>query len=64
MHMQSKTIEQFCDSHGISRAFWYALKKRGLTPRTFTIGGKLRRITEAAEREWIKAREAESMSAS
>jgi hypothetical protein len=57
--MSSKTIQQWCDSHGFSRGFFYILKKRDLAPRTFNAGAAVR-ISDEADAEWTRAREAES----
>jgi hypothetical protein len=59
-----KSITAFCKSRGMSRAFFYSLKRRGLAPKIDEIivpgepginrgrGLKLSRITAEAEREW------------
>jgi hypothetical protein len=57
--MSSKTIQQWCDSHHISRGMFYILDARGEAPRTFN-AGKCRRISDEADAEWVRAREAES----
>jgi hypothetical protein len=60
--MASKTIDEWCKSHGFSRGFYYILKKQKKAPRTMEIGAA-RRISEEADAEWTRAREAESESA-
>ena len=55
--MHPSTIPQFCERWGFSRAFYYKLKRKGLTPREAKIG-KCRRITSEAEAEWAREREA------
>ncbi len=57
--MHSQTVDEFCHSHGISRAFFYKLAAQGESPRTFTIG-RCRRISDEAAREWVAKREAAS----
>lgn len=34
------SVEAFCKAHGISRAMYYVLKKKGKAPRTFRVGSK------------------------
>lgn len=53
----SMTVSEFCHRHSISRAFFYLLASKGEAPRTFKVG-RLVRISQEAEREWIKSREA------
>jgi hypothetical protein len=60
----AKSISQFCKSRGMSRAFFYALRRRGLAPKLDEIilpgepginrgrGLRLVRITAQSEREW------------
>ncbi|MCO5131195.1 MAG: transcriptional regulator [Xanthobacteraceae bacterium] len=60
--MQSFSISKFCERQSIGRTLYYELRKRGKTPRTFRVGS-VERISEEAEREWVKAREAESEAA-
>jgi predicted DNA-binding transcriptional regulator AlpA len=58
--MKSFTITEFCKRHGYSRSYYYKLASMGRAPRSFNPAGGARRITEAAEAEWIAALEAES----
>ena len=51
------TILEFCRRNSISRAFYYKLKKRGLTPREVRDLGPPR-ITIEAETEWRAERNA------
>lgn len=60
--MKTYTLEQWLTLRNFSRPFWYVLKKRGDAPRHFQVG-RLVRITEEADVEWLKAREAESVAA-
>jgi hypothetical protein len=53
------SIEAFCLRHGISRGTYLNLRKSGKTPREAAVG--LRRIiTEEAEADWVREREAEA----
>jgi hypothetical protein len=64
-----KSITAFCKSKGMSRAFFYALKRKGLAPKLDEItapgepgvnrgrGLKLVRITAESERAWDKQME-------
>ena len=54
----SRTIDQFCARHRISRAFYFGkLRKAGLGPAEMRLGPKLVRITDEADRAWQRARE-------
>ncbi len=59
--MTSLSIDAWCQAHGFSRAYFYLLEKRGEAPKSFKVG-RCRRITEAANLEWVHAREAASES--
>ena len=50
------TIQEFCDAHRISRAHFYNLKRRGLSPLETDVGGVIIITAEAAAR-WRKQRE-------
>jgi hypothetical protein len=50
----SWTVDEFCARHSLSKSTYYALKQRGRTPRELIIG-RIRRITLAAEAEWLEA---------
>jgi hypothetical protein len=56
------TIDRWAESHELSRAFFYVLEKQGKAPRTYNVG-KCRRISDEADLEWVRAREAESIAA-
>jgi predicted DNA-binding transcriptional regulator AlpA len=45
------TIDEFCQSHAISRATFYNLLKRGVGPRTMKVGARTL-IADAAAAEW------------
>jgi predicted DNA-binding transcriptional regulator AlpA len=55
--MRSFSIDDWCQLHNLSRAFFYKLDTQGQAPKTFKIG-RCRRISEAAATEWVAAREA------
>lgn len=57
--MRSFSIDQWCALHGFSRAFFYKLAKKGQAPKSFKVGTSTR-ISEAANNEWLAAREAAS----
>jgi predicted DNA-binding transcriptional regulator AlpA len=57
--MNSISVDEWCRLHRVSRANFYVLQQRGEGPRIFKIG-RLTRISEAANAEWIAAREAAS----
>lgn len=57
--MRSFSIDEWCQLHGFCRAFFYKLRASGLAPRTYNVG-RIVRITEAANDEWLKARESAS----
>lgn len=48
------TIDEFCQRHGISRAFFYKLKNQGKAPRVTEIDAK-RLIMEESETAWREA---------
>ena len=57
--MAAKSIDQFCQANGISRSLFYLLRKRGQGPREMAVGNR-RLISDDAERDWQKAREADA----
>jgi predicted DNA-binding transcriptional regulator AlpA len=54
----SLTIPEFCAAEGISRAFFYELKKQGRAPRTMRHGDGCVRISPEARQDWRRAQEA------
>lgn len=60
--MKSYSINEWCALHNLSRSFFYLLDEKGEAPRTFNVG-RVRRISEQANAEWIAAREAASQEA-
>jgi hypothetical protein len=57
--MKSFSIDDWCAAHNLSRAFFYKLQSAGIGPRTFKVG-RVTRISEEANNEWIRDREAAS----
>ncbi len=51
MTRQAWTIDEFCQAHGISRATFYNLLKRGAGPRVMHVGAR-RLVSEAAAADW------------
>jgi predicted DNA-binding transcriptional regulator AlpA len=56
-NVRSFSIDQWCEMHNLSRAFFYKLASQGEAPKTFKVG-RATRISEAANNEWLAAREA------
>jgi len=56
---ESFTIDEWCAARKISRAMFYKLDAQGNAPRTYNVG-RCRRISPAADAEWLAAREAAS----
>jgi hypothetical protein len=57
---QSDTIEEFCLSEKISRAFFYILEEQNRAPDTMDLANGARRITPEAKQRWRREREAET----
>ena len=55
----SFTIKKFRARHGLSERQYFKLKSEGRGPREMLIGNVGKRISRAAELDWIAAREAE-----
>jgi hypothetical protein len=51
---EAASIEAFCRRHGISVAYYYELRKEGLTPREVTIGRRIL-ITKEDAAAWRAA---------
>ena len=51
MPREAWTIDEFCQSHAISRATFYNLRKRGTAPRIFKVGARTLISADAAA-EW------------
>lgn len=52
----SSTIAEFCHRHNIGRTTYFAWQKAGLGPREIRVG-RVVRIGNEAEREWIELRQ-------
>jgi hypothetical protein len=52
------TVDEFCARNGLSLALYGKLRKAGLNPREMRIGPNWKRITQQAEIDWQKQREA------
>lgn len=52
----TRSVEEFCQRHGICRATFYKILKDGKGPRIMKVGGQTR-ISDAAESDWIRERE-------
>lgn len=55
----SFTIDSWCAEHDLSRSTFYKLRKEGRAPRLFEVTPGCPRISDEANAEWVKAREAE-----
>ena len=55
----SFTIREWCEFRRISPAMFYKLDTQGLAPRTHYAGAK-RLISGEADRDWLRAREADN----
>lgn len=53
---ESYTIEEFCRSEKISRAYYFVLRQRGEAPREMRLG-RCVRISPEARADWRRARE-------
>jgi hypothetical protein len=49
----SKTIEEFCSDHRLSRSFYYKMKRLGVGPDEMRHGTAVR-ITREAEKRWMQ----------
>ena len=59
MQQEAYSVEQFCETHDISRGTFYQLLKEGDAPRIFKVGRRTLISREAAA-DWRHAREVES----
>jgi predicted DNA-binding transcriptional regulator AlpA len=50
------SILDFCEAHGISRAHFYNLQKRGVAPKTFR-AGRRRLVSDEAAEKWRRSME-------
>jgi hypothetical protein len=53
------TVQSFCESNSISESLYYKLKRLNKGPREAELGNRII-ITEEAERDWRREREAET----
>lgn len=58
MEKQALSIPEFCAAHGLSRSFYFLLRKDGLGPREMRVGGRVLISCEAAS-DWRRERETE-----
>lgn len=56
MEQQAFSIPEFCDAHGVSRSFYFLLRKDGRGPRELRVGRRVL-ITRDAAAEWRAAHE-------
>jgi predicted DNA-binding transcriptional regulator AlpA len=54
--MGATSIQNFCADHGISRAHFYNLVKRGKAPKTL-LAGRRRLVSHEAAAEWRRSME-------
>lgn len=59
---RSYTIDEWCEARRISRAMYYKLRDQGLGPKTHNAGTKVL-ISDEADADWLREREAESTAA-
>jgi hypothetical protein len=59
MDAQAQSVDEFCQSHRISRGTFYNLLKDGNGPRVMKVGGRTLISTEAAA-DWRRRMERES----
>jgi hypothetical protein len=52
----SRTINQFCAHHHISRGKYFGMRKAGIGPAEMRLGPGTVRITREAELDWQRAR--------
>ena len=48
-----RSVDGFCERHGICRASFYNLAKKGLAPDVLKIGARVT-VPEEAEAEWVR----------
>ena len=56
MSNEAISIRSFCEAHGISRAHFYNLMKRGLAPKTL-VAGRRRLVSKQSACEWRQSME-------
>jgi predicted DNA-binding transcriptional regulator AlpA len=60
--MRSFSLDEWCALHSLSRAYFYKMDSEGNAPRSFYVG-RVRRISETANAEWLAEREAAPVNA-
>jgi hypothetical protein len=55
------SIKGWCEYHDFSPTTFFKLQQEGKAPRTYRVGNR-KRITRAADRKWVREREAEEAS--
>ncbi len=58
METEAYSIDEFCRAHGISRAHYFNIQKRGEGPRVMRVGSRVLVSREAAA-DWRRDREFE-----
>lgn len=53
------SVAEFCRAHGVSRAFFYVLRKRGEGPTVMKVG-KRTLVSEEAAQDWRRRMEISS----
>jgi predicted DNA-binding transcriptional regulator AlpA len=56
MSIGAISVPAFCKAHGISRAHFYNLMKRGKAPRTL-VAGRRRLVSDESAAEWRRSME-------
>jgi len=56
MDREAYTIDEFCRTHGISRAHYFNIQNRGEGPRVMRVGARVLVSRESAA-EWRRSRE-------
>jgi predicted DNA-binding transcriptional regulator AlpA len=56
MSIGAVSIPDFCRAHGISRAHFYNLRKRGLAPKTL-VAGRRRLVSDESAAAWRNSME-------
>jgi predicted DNA-binding transcriptional regulator AlpA len=56
MSIGAVSIPDFCRAHGISRAHFYNLRKRGLAPKTL-VAGRRRLVSDESGAAWRNSME-------
>jgi predicted DNA-binding transcriptional regulator AlpA len=56
MTTSAHSVAEFCRAHGISRAHFYNLMKRGLAPKTLVVGRR-RLVADESAAAWRRSME-------